>query len=193
MYNRWLTPTGELYHHGVKGMKWGVRRERNKLNKRTKRDLMMISDYESHNKLSSLKGQYDSGQIDKKQYKSSKKQIKFDQKQAEKEIKRLKANKSLEEARKKFSETRNKAVSEIPNYELKRGVRTVNSLINGLQKGARVITVGALASGTIALGVVGGPAAAVAYAAPIAAGYGIISAEHAVDRTIRKKIIKSTA
>lgn len=27
MYNRWQPPLHELYHHGVKGMKWGVRKE----------------------------------------------------------------------------------------------------------------------------------------------------------------------
>lgn len=37
----------ELYHHGVKGMKWGVRRAKRQLAKRTGRKLSSISDKEA--------------------------------------------------------------------------------------------------------------------------------------------------
>lgn len=29
MYNRWLSQPDELYHHGIKGQKWGIRRFQN--------------------------------------------------------------------------------------------------------------------------------------------------------------------
>lgn len=38
MYNRWMPPecSSELYHHGVKGMRWGVRHERMATHRRTR-------------------------------------------------------------------------------------------------------------------------------------------------------------
>lgn len=36
MYNRWLSSQDELYHYGVKGMRWGIRHERIATHRRTR-------------------------------------------------------------------------------------------------------------------------------------------------------------
>lgn len=45
MYNRWINYSDELYHHGVKGMKWGVRKNPKKGTGRRKLLLLAIKDY----------------------------------------------------------------------------------------------------------------------------------------------------
>ena len=142
-YNRWRngrsctvyrgvwrpTPSTELYHHGVKGMKWGVRRQAKSYLTRTKRDLHMLNDREYNQKVRSLKDQRDLGSIDQKQYKSAKKDAKLKRKETTKSIKSMKVDKSLADTKKKFDETRKRAIKEIPHYRLKRGARTIDHKI----------------------------------------------------------------
>ena len=194
MYSVWTPNTSlELYHHGVKGMKWGVRRERNSFIRRTKRDMHMLNDYQRAKGLRNLKDKYDTGKIDKEHYKASKKQLKIDYKQKAKDIKHLKTDKSLSEVKKKFTETRSRAMSEIPNYRLKRGVRTVNTLLNAIAAGSLIASSGMLGVGAAMMGASYGAAAGVAYGAGAAVGVGAAAGVKVVDAKIRRKIIQATS
>lgn len=202
MYNRWRngysctvyrgvwrpTPSTELYHHGVKGMKWGERRQAKNYLTRTKRDLHMLNDREYNQKVRSLKDQRDLGSINQKQYKSAKKDAKLKRKETTKSIKSMKVGKSLEETREKFVETRKRAIKEIPHYKLKRGARTVSTLISTVAVGSLVGSAAAVGYGAALFGASYGASAGVAYATGGALSIGVTAGARTIDHKIRKKI-----
>lgn len=203
MYNRWngarlpyaypqrifWAPayTPELYHHGVKGMKWGVRHEQRSYNRRLKRDLRMLNANDYQQKKRSLRDSYDQGSISKSDYKAGKKEANASYKQSEKKIKKLKAGPSSDVA---FKVTRRKALNEIPHYRLKRGLRTANTLLDGLRTGALAVTAGTLTAGAIACGVTSGVAAGLATGGALAISLGVSAGTMVADKAIRKKLVK---
>ena len=185
----------ELYHHGVKGMKWGVRREQKSYNRRLKRDLSMLNAHDYQQTKKGLKAKYETGEISRAEYKSGKKEANKSYKQSEKRIKKLKAGPGSVAA---FAKTRTKAMSEIPHYKLKRGIRTANSLINIVAGVSLAATAGAVGVGAAMMGAgfaatygaSVGAAAAGGFAVGGAAGLGVQAGVQGVDRAIRRKILK---
>ena len=193
-YSFWApTYSMELYHHGVKGMKWGVRRERNQLVRRTKRDLNMLADNLYQKEKDNLRSKRDHG-ADKDYIKSEKQRIKSEYKQHKQmiksETKAAKKSSSVEEARAKFQKVRNQAMSDIPNYKLKRGLRTANTLLNGLRTGALAVTSGMVVAGAVACGVTSGAAAGLATGGVLAIPLAVGAGKMAADAAIRRKLIK---
>lgn len=182
------TPNIELYHHGVKGMKWGVRRQAKNYLVRTKRDLHMLNDREYNQKVRSLKDQRDLGSIDQKQYKSAKKDAKLKRKETTKSIKSMKVDKSLADTKKRFDETRKRAIKEIPHYRLKRGARTVSTLITAIAAGSIVGSAAAVGYGAALVGSAYGASMGAAYATGGALSIGATAGLRTIDHKIRKKI-----
>lgn len=179
----------ELYHHGVKGMKWGVRRDTQKSYlRRTKRDLYLLNDRDYNQKVRKLKNRRDFGSINDEQYRSAKKEAKIKRKETSKNIKSMKAAKSLSDARKQFTETRTRAVKEIPHYRLKRGARTVSTLLSGLGAVSLAATAGAVGVGAAMLGTSYGASMGAAYAVSAVPSLGAVAGMRGVDHVIRKKI-----
>ena len=57
MKNAYVIYNGQLYHHGIKGMKWGVRKDKNKkhVRRKSKRDqIKSMSDEELNKKINRL-------------------------------------------------------------------------------------------------------------------------------------------
>lgn len=143
----------ELYHYGVPGMKWGVRR-----------DARILANHRRNVEANQLKEQYRSGNITKQQYKDSIRKVNLRKKNyisnVENKFKNAKSDSERTKLGKNITDT---AVKEVPNITIKRGLAVANQLFG-------TASIGSTAYTTLGLAAVN-PAFATAYV-----GAGIVAA-----------------
>lgn len=138
----------ELYHYGVKGMKWGVRR-----------DYRVLANRRRNEAVRKVKADYKTGAISRSEKRQRMKEAKNTKKTLQAEMKSRYKNAKTRQDRKVLNqEVRNQAIRDVPHRRIKKGATTVNKLL----------TVGHV--GTAAIG-----AAAAAAAAPALAPMAIAS------------------
>lgn len=132
----------ELYHYGVVGMKWGIRRNARVLanNRRNRAAKKINNDYEL-------------GKISRSQKKAALNKIDAKKKQSLDNIKTTlkytKNKRDLEQIRKDISR---QTVNEVPSYKLKKGLTTVNSILTGATiAGGTISGIGAAAAASMAV------------------------------------------
>ena len=108
----------EIYHYGVPGMKWGVRR-----------DTRILANHRRNVAVDQLKEYYRSGKITKRQYKDSIRNVNLRKKKYLSDIEnKFKNAKSDSERTKLGNDISNTAVKEVPNITVKRGLAVTNQL-----------------------------------------------------------------
>ena len=191
-YNRWVSNKYELYHHGIKGMKWGVRRDRpsggGRYIRGMKRDLTLLNEREYNTTRKNLARDVDYGKISYSKYEMGLAAAKSKYKSKKVDIKRLKQTKSKEETRKDFEKLRTKAMSEIPHYKLKSGVKTANKILTGIAVGSLAISAGAYAYGATLVAASYGTAIAGMYAKAGAANVATSGAYAGASHYIRTRV-----
>lgn len=140
-----LTTNGELYHYGVKGMKWGVRR-----------DARLLTKGRRNRQVRAANEAYRSGKIDKKtrdkQIDSARKRQKSEMADIKKKFANAKTDAERERLRQELCK---KTLKEIPNANIKRGASMANALLGGINAASTV--------GTTAVFAAANPAFAAAY------------------------------
>ena len=132
----------ELYHYGVKGMKWGVRR-----------DLRLVANRRRNAKVRSIKDQYETGKITSDQKKAAIKKANIAKRSYIKKTESDYANAKTQRDRNLIErDLIRQKISEVPNHRLKNGARMVNHIITGVQIGTNVAAAGIAAATMPALG-----------------------------------------
>lgn len=129
-------PEYELYHYGVPGMKWGVRR-----------DARILANHRHNTEAARLKTLYDRGLIDSRTYvkETHKNDLRKKKTMADVEAKIRNAKSDAE--RKKIGDDISKmAVSEVPHIKVKRGLAVTNQLLGIASIGTTAYTSAALAA-----------------------------------------------
>jgi hypothetical protein len=109
----------ELYHYGVPGMKWGVRR-----------DTRILANHRRNVEAGRLKEYYRSGMITKQQYKDSIRSVNLRKKKYMSDVENKFRNaKSDAERTKLGNDITITAVKEVPNITIKRGLAVANNLL----------------------------------------------------------------
>lgn len=137
----------ELYHYGVPGQKWGVRR-----------NLRVLANHRRNIAINDAKNDYRSKRITKSQRKLTIKQAKLDKKAL---LKSANQKRSKEEFKAYKKDIKSQTLSEVPHARLKKGATTVNHLITMAEVagvGAAIGTAGIM--GAPVLAAVGGAGAA---------------------------------
>lgn len=137
----------ELYHYGVPGQKWGVRR-----------NLRVLANHRRNIAINDAKNDYRSKRITKSQRKLAIKQAKLDKKAL---LKSANQKRSEEEFKAYKKDIKSQTLSEVPHARLKKGATTVNHLITMAEVagvGAAIGTAGIM--GAPVLAAVGGAGAA---------------------------------
>lgn len=120
----------ELYHYGVPGMKWGVRR-----------DTRILANHRRNVAADRLKEQYRSGKITKQQYKDSIHKVNLRKKQYMSDVENKFRNAKSDSERTRLGEDiSNTAVKEVPNITVKRGLAVANQLFGTASIGSTVYT-----------------------------------------------------
>lgn len=139
---KYTITNGELCHYGVKGMKWGVRR-----------DLRILASSRRNKKVRDARKAYKAGKITKDQRKAKIAEANKLKKDTIKDAKAKYAKAKTSIDRKRVGEDiTNKTLKEVPNAQLKRGALAVNRLLGS--------TTNALTVGSAALSVALNPALA---------------------------------
>lgn len=126
----------ELYHYGVPGMKWGVRR-----------DTRILANHRRNTEATLLKEQYRSGKITKQQYKDSIRKVNLRKKQYMSDVENKFRNAKSNIERDKLGEDiSNTAVKEVPNITIKRGLAVANQLFGTASIGSTAYTTLGLAA-----------------------------------------------
>lgn len=155
-----------LQHYGVKGMKWGVRRYQNEDGSYTdaglkryagkhKRgiinDEILLAERKFNKKKQSIKRQLEKGQLRKDQYKQLRKDFRKNFREERSNIvknaKSMKKNKQYKKLFDRYNKMRDKAMKEIPNYQIKKGARIANKIFTGYTVGGSIVynaSIGAL-------------------------------------------------
>lgn len=116
----------ELYHYGVPGMKWGVKRNRR-----------MVGDSKVNSEIRRARGLYKSGKITNSDRKSIVETAKAKRKQDDKNFKE-KWKKMTPEERKSYArDIKSQRVNELPNRRVRKGLTVANNLLtaNNLVQG----------------------------------------------------------
>lgn len=120
----------ELYHYGVPGMKWGVRR-----------DVRILANHRRNIEVSTQKNKYKAGKITRNQYINAKRNADATKKQYLKDIETRFRNATSKQELKKLGENiSNTAVKEVPGITVKRGFAVVNQLIGSYSIGTTAYT-----------------------------------------------------
>lgn len=118
----------ELYHYGVKGMKWGIRR-----------DARVLANNRRNKKVRNIKKQYELGKISKEKKRSM---IRTENAKKNQYLNKVKNDlkKTNDEAKIRSYKTNlsKQTIKEVPNRRLKKGVMTAKNIVTGLKIGGIV-------------------------------------------------------
>lgn len=149
-----LVSEDELYHYGVKGMKWGVRR-----------DVRLLANSRRNDRVRSAKRAYKEGKITKADRKKAIKAANLEKKEYIKQTKERFANAGTKAERKELKrDIANKTVNSVHHATIKRGAATVNALIGVASVGTMGVSaaIGAAAAPALAGVVIGSNAVGIA-------------------------------
>lgn len=142
----------ELYHYGVKGMKWGVRR-----------NTRVLANHRRNVKVRKIKNDYEVGKISKEKKKKLILEANLSKKKYIQDTnERLKNISSETEMRKYKAEVTRQTINEVPHQRLKKGITTANKVLGGMHVANSIATgvVGAVGAMSVP---VAGPALAGVY------------------------------
>lgn len=157
IYNK-PSPQECLAHHGVKGMRWGVRRYQNYDGSYTQRGLERYRKADqaheaAKQKAKETKQAYKSGTATKDQYKAAKGEVKATKKTLNKSYDKLKTDKLADEGKKLYQRgktiTSNTRTTQLTEVGIVAGSSIVTSLLSNTMKDTRVAY---LAGTSIAIG-----------------------------------------
>lgn len=121
-----------LQHYGVKGMKWGIRR-----------DARLLANNRRNIKVKKIKDKYDVGEISSERKKIDIKKANVDKKIYLKNTKEtLKSMSNKNEVSDYKYNIAKQAISEVPNRRLKSGAHAVNKILAGINIGSEAIATG---------------------------------------------------
>lgn len=118
----------ELYHYGVKGMKWGVRRDYRALVNRRRNEAYRKN-----------RNDYDTGKISNEERKRRNKAAKQAKKDDIARTKKRYANASKQERERMDRDIKRQTVKEVPYRQVKKGATTVNKLLTGIDIGTAAV------------------------------------------------------
>ena len=151
-----------LAHYGVKGMKWGVRR-----------DLHMLANNRRNRDVRNIKRDYESGKISRQEKKSKIQQANKNKTDYLNKVKNDFENGSKEKQQKIASDIKRQTLKDVPNKTLKDGAKMVNHIWGAFDIGKTIIsgTATAITGGALlGKGAVGGALTGTAFSVGLQVG-----------------------